>query len=152
MYPYMLTFFCAPIYIYIYTYFFSHILIHDYILLCHMRPINVYVFLRPYTNTWLHISRPCYYTCLYTSTPLYLYIFTHFYAYTTVHVYKLLCPYAYASLITSTSIYLYILLYFYGHILINGFILLHVYALYLFTYINVHMPHTTFHAVSPIYL
>jgi hypothetical protein len=89
-----------------------------------MRLINVYVLLRQYTTTWLYTFRPYNYTCLYTSTSIYLYGFTYFCVHTTVHVYKLIYPYTYASLITSTSIYLYIFSYLYGHILINGYILL----------------------------
>jgi hypothetical protein len=65
------------------TYFYSHISMHDYILL------------GPYT-----------YTCLYTTTIIYLYMFTEIYTLIPIHVYILLRPYSYFCVHACMPIYM----------------------------------------------
>jgi len=86
---------CSYTYIYIYTCSYAHILIRDYIILCHMRPINVYLLFRSYTNTWLH----------------------GFQGHISIHVFRLLPPYTCTYLHTSMLIQLYMHTNFYAHML-----------------------------------
>jgi hypothetical protein len=71
----------TSIYLYKFTFFYSHI--------C---PAHVYIFLRPCAP----------YTCFHISTPLYLDMFTKFYIHVSVHVCTLLRTYTYTRFHTST--------------------------------------------------
>jgi hypothetical protein len=78
-----------------FTYFYAHI-----------RPLQVYTLLRPYTP----------FTGLHTSTPIYLYRFTYFYVYVPLSLYIFLRHYRlYTYLHTSTAIYLYMFTDLYTH-------------------------------------
>jgi hypothetical protein len=93
----------TPIYLYRFTYFYAHISIHVYILrrMNTHTPIHPYVytyiriFLCPYTNTDLHISRPI----------NAIYISAIFYVHLAIQLYILLRPYTKAFLHTCMPIY-----------------------------------------------
>jgi hypothetical protein len=137
---------------------------------------HVYICIRPYTPLLVYIIlRQCTYTCLHTSAPMHLYMFTSFYVHKShIHVYVHLGPYTYAHLYTTTAIYLHMLrnskpiyiymltylcsdiskpiysfTYFYAHIPILVYILLHLYAC---MYVHVHyfefVNVTIFHATQ----
>jgi len=106
--------FIAPIYIYMYTNFYEHIPIHDYILLCSFN-----------------------YTCLCTSRSTYMYMFMFLYTYLYIlihtHLYIPSLPYTYTWLHNCTSLYRYMFISFYANIPLPVYIHKRPYSLYQFT-------------------